>query len=141
MKEKSIVSQRLVYDTLASSNVKVHEFQVSQELRKSCILACKKYKIDLAMEKDYRVMNSMELKRKRKFDEIENVKKQKMNLLKTIDSLKEGFERETLAADENQDLTCIAKAASLLRSKKEKENSLDVLNRAQKKLEEEYKSI
>ena len=141
MKEKSIVSQRLVYDTLASSNVEVHEFQVSQELRKSCILACKNYKIDLAMEKDSRVMSSMELKRKRKFDEIENIKKQKMNLLKTIDSLKKGFERETLAADENQDLTCIAKAASLLRSKKEKENSLDVLNRAQKKLEEEYKNI
>ena len=65
------------------------------------------------MEKDNRVMNSMELKRKRKFDEIVNVKKQKMNLLKTIDALEEGFERETLAADENQDLTCIAKAASL----------------------------
>ena len=31
--EKSIVSQRLVYDTLASNNVRVHEFQVSQELR------------------------------------------------------------------------------------------------------------
>ena len=33
----------------------------------------------------------------------------KMNLLKTIDSLKEGFERETLAADENQDLTCMVR--------------------------------
>ena len=58
MKETSIVSQRLVYDTLASSNVKVHEFQVSQEIRKSCILACNNYNIDHAMEKDNQVMNS-----------------------------------------------------------------------------------
>ena len=51
MTEKSIVSQRLVYDTLASSNVKVHEFEVSQELRKVVYLLAKIINLTLLWKK------------------------------------------------------------------------------------------
>ena len=46
-----------------------------------------------------------------------------MALLKTIDSLQEGFEKETLETDKNQGLSSISKSVSFLCTIKEKENT------------------
>ena len=64
-----------------------------------------------------------------------------MNLHRSITSLNEGFKRETLAADENQDLSCVSKAATFLRTIAKKESSWDILNKAQKKRQEDYKKL
>ena len=48
---------------------------------------------------------------------------------------------KTLLADEKQDLVCAAKAASLCRTVKEKEEARKELVTALKKLEEEYKKL
>ena len=58
-----------------------------------------------------KVENSQELKRKLKW--IGNIKKQKLQLQECINSLKEGFESETLAADENQDLSSVIKSCCI----------------------------
>ena len=87
-----------------------------------------------------KVENSQELKRKLKIDSIGNIKKQKLQLQECINSLKEGFESETLAADENQDLSCVNKAAAFLRSMKEKQKLLVSLGESLKNLEDDYKA-
>ena len=48
MKEKSLISQRITYDTIQSCyDGKVLDFQVTPELRKACRLAHQKYKSEL----------------------------------------------------------------------------------------------
>ena len=108
-----MISQRLLYDTLQSNNNKPQEFI---SLKIFVEVACygvrsTRWGWQKAFEK--KTKRTRELKRKQKFDEIENIKKQKLTLQKTIDSLWEGFENETLEADKNQDFGSISKAASL----------------------------
>ena len=67
------------------------------------MLSYQKYKLQLQKAAKKKTESTRELKRKQKFDEIENIKKQKLTLQKTIDSPWEGFEKETLEADINQD--------------------------------------
>ena len=78
------------------------------------------------------------IKRKLKLDEIESVKKQKLNIESCIDNLKEGIINETLAADQNQ---ATARAASFYRTMQEKETTLKEINSTLEKLENEYKKL
>ena len=63
---------------------------------------------------------SKDLKRKSKFDELEKVKKQKLVVQNSIDSLIAGITQETLNAEASQDRSNIVKAASFVRSLQEK---------------------
>ena len=69
------------------------------------MLSYQKYKLELEKAAEKKTKSNRELKRKQKFDEIE------------------GFEKETLEADKNQDLGSISKAASFLCTIKEKEKT------------------
>ena len=73
------------------------------------MLSYQKYKLELEKAAEKKTKSNRELKRKQKFDEIE------------------GFEKETLEADKNQDLGSISKAASFLCTIKEKEKTLTEL--------------
>ena len=39
MKEKSLIAQRIIHDKIVSDGGKVSEFDISSDLRKSCMLA------------------------------------------------------------------------------------------------------
>ena len=123
MQEESLTCQRVVFDALQDK--KIYEIEIDQQLRKSCQLSYQKYKAELE-----RLANEdkteRDMKRKLKLDKIETVKRQKLNIQSSIDVLKEGIFTEALAADENQDLTLTAKAASFCRTMKEKENYFKV---------------
>ena len=73
------------------------------------MLSYQKYKLELEKAAEKKTKSNRELKRKQKFDEIE------------------GFEKETLEEDKNQDLGSISKAASFLCTIKEKEKTLTEL--------------
>ena len=47
LQETSLISQRLVHDTLQSNNTKSQEFIFSKDLRKSCMLLYQKYNLEL----------------------------------------------------------------------------------------------
>ena len=47
MQEKSLTSQRIVYDTLQDSDQKIDEINITQDLRKHCRLAYQKYKTEM----------------------------------------------------------------------------------------------
>ena len=97
--------------------------------------------MELQKAAEKKTESTRELKRKQKFDEIESIKKQKLTLQKTIDSSREGFENETLEADKNQDFGSTSKAASFLRTMKEKEKTLTELTDVESILGSEYKKM
>ena len=105
------------------------------------MLSYQKYKLELQKAAEKKTESTRELKRKQKFDEIENIKKQKLALQKAIDSLREGFEKETLEADKNQDFGSTSKAAPFLRTMKEKEKTLTEPTDVESVLESEYKKM
>ena len=105
------------------------------------MLSYQKYKLELQKAAEKKTESTRELKRKHKLDEIEKIKKQKLTLQKTIDSLWEGFEKETLEADKNQDFGGTSKAASFIRTMKEKEKTLTELTDVESILESEYKKM
>ena len=81
------------------------------------------------------------MKRKSKFDELEKVKKQKLDVQNSIDSLIAIITQETLNAEASQDCSNIVKAASFVRSLQEKQITLKNLEEKQKMLEVEYKQL
>ena len=81
------------------------------------------------------------MKRKLKLDEIETVKRQKLDIQSSIDALKERIFTETHAADENKDLTLTPKAASFCRTMKEKQKTLKDFEDIISKLKQEYKAM
>ena len=137
LETKYLISQRLVYDHLKSEQTKSHEFFITPECRKNCKLANGRYKVALQKAKENKEVTTKDLKRKSKLDEIDQVKKQKINIENTISELQNEIENETLAAEENP--TSLVKAASFVRSLREKRELLKSLNQSQSKLEEEYK--
>ena len=140
MQEKSLTSQRIVYDTLQDSDQKIHKINITQDLRKHCRLAYKKYKTEMERITNENKQTEQTIKRKLKLDEIESVKKQKLNIESCIDNLKEGIINET-ATDQNQDLIATARAASFCRTMQEKQTTLKEKNSILEKLEEEYKKL
>ena len=110
-------------------------------MRKSCKLAYQRYKQELEYSKQQQKQASKDLKRKSKFDELEKVKKQKLDVQNSIDSLIAGITQETLNAEASQDRSNIVKAASFLHSLQEKQITLKNLEEKQKMLEVEYKQL
>ena len=58
-----------------------------------------------------------------------------MDLQATIKSVKDGIIKETLLAEDNQDVSLTAKAAAFCRTLKQQEETLAVLTTAQEKSE------
>ena len=84
MEEKSLTSQRLVYDAIHNGNAKLTDFQITPALRKSCLLSHQQYKMELEKKAEEKQRSSTDLKRKMKHDEISDVKKQRVELEATI---------------------------------------------------------
>ena len=61
---------------------------ITLELRKGCKLAYQKKRLDDQKKKEARVESEKDLKRKHMKDEIENVKRQKMAVEKSVETLR-----------------------------------------------------
>ena len=103
MQEKSLISQRLIYDSIQSRDLKLHESVITTDLRKSCKLAHQRCNQELEDSNQQQKQASKDLKRKSKFDELEKVKKQKLDVQNSIDFLIAGIKQETLNAEASQD--------------------------------------
>ena len=87
-----------------------------------------KKRLDDQTQKEARVESEKDLKRKLMTDEIENVKRQKMALEKSVETLRKNLVSEAIASDGNQDHAF--KAASFAKTLVEKESMLKDLNMA-----------
>ena len=76
-----------------------------------------------------------------KHDEINNVKKQRVEIEATIQSLTDGTIREALLAGDKKDPASTAKAAAFCRALNQKKDTLPVLTKAEEKLEAECKGL
>ena len=134
------MSQRLTYDSLcSSSNLNIEEFEITKSRRLHCKLSSQRYKQELEINKQKSALGNRELKHKQKLKEVENFKRQ-LSLSKTITDLTTAHESELLKADDQQGLTSLTKAASFLRSAKEKESELKKITDCEKKtLQQESK--
>ena len=89
MQEESLACERVVYG--AFQDKKIYETEIDQQLRKSCQLFYQKYKAVLKRLANEDKKAEKDMKRKLKLDEIETVKKQKLDIQSSIDALKEGI--------------------------------------------------
>ena len=121
----------------------IEEFEITKSVRLHCKLANERYKQELEKNKQKSALESAnrELKRKQKLEEVENLIRQQLSLSKAITDLTTAHESELLKAYDHQDLTPLAKAASFLRSAKEKESELKKITDSQKILQQELKQI
>ena len=74
MKERSLVSQHIVYNKITSYNISISSFVITPELWKCCMQASQCYKEELKKAKEDKVRSEQSLKRKAKCEELENVK-------------------------------------------------------------------
>ena len=74
---KSLISQRLIYDTIHSTEQKLHDFAISPALYRSCKSAYLNYKITFDQVKEDKEKNEKVLKCKTQEDELHNAKNQK----------------------------------------------------------------
>ena len=140
MKEKSLISQRIVYDTIQSC----YDGKVTSYTRIAKGLQIGTSKVQVRIRKyksGKKKEDNVNRKRKLKQEEIQNVKKQKQNVEDAINALRKSVNCETLAADQEQNLTRVSKAAAIIRMISEKVKTLRELADAEKNLEKEFKSI
>ena len=87
MHEKSICTQRLVSDFVKSSNKEVREIEIENELILSCKAARSKYKIDVEDAASSSTNDEKSHKREMIHDEIEGVKRRKVEIEACVESL------------------------------------------------------
>ena len=85
--------------------------------------------------KDSKKEENFNLKGKLKQEEIQNVRKQKINVEDAINALRISVKSETLAADKEKDLIRLSMAAAFVNMISEKEETLKQLSDVEKKLE------
>ena len=76
-----------------------------------------------------------------KLEEIANVKKSKLAVQETIESLNKGIEKYLAEAEEKRYFTLLSKTNAFRNSVKDKQQTLSDSTNAQKKLEEELKLV
>ena len=91
MKKKSLVAQRLIYDKLLSEDSKCYDFVIAANLRKSCMLASKRYKDDLEKQKAERTNMEISLKHKAMVGKPETVKRRKQETEQIVKELRKKF--------------------------------------------------
>ena len=141
MEELSLIAQRIVYDQIIASNVKIHEYKITNDLLKSCRLAHSRYTQHLAKTKDRQKSTELAVKRKIIEDEIIVVKKKKQEVEDCIESFKQDADKLSFQAEEKSDMTLLSKANAFRSSAKEKEKTLHQLECALIKMEESKKEL
>ena len=98
--QKSLISQRIVYDHMTSLSIKIHEFAISSDLLKSCRMAHQRYQ---------RICKKRKRKRKLKLDEITDVKRRKDTLEACIISLSSDIDKYSIEAEQKTAWNCYRK--------------------------------
>ena len=142
MEDDSLIAQRLIYDTIKKFG-DISQFPISKELRRSCKSAYKKMALDNEKKRKEHEQSDKDLKRKAKHDEIDNLKRRKVDVEKAISTLKTSLTKAAIASGTcgNKVREKAVEAAAFAKEMVEKEATLKELEEFEKKLEEEYKAI
>ena len=139
--EESMISQRLVYDQLKVTEKKMHEIMIPRELVVSCKGARQRYMASLKEKQESAADTAISRKRKLKLEEVLSVKRRKMEVEKVTESLKSDIEKSSVEASAKETFEamklCLKKANSFRDVLKKKEETVEELQEAIRKLEKE----
>ena len=142
MKDNSLIAQRLIYDTIKKFG-DISTFPISQQLRRSCRSAKSRMLLDNEKKNQEIVKCDRELKRTAKREEIDTLKKSKLDLVESISTLKSELTKAAIASGTNGNKVCenAVKAAAFAKEMVAKEATMKELEGFEKKLEDEYKAL
>ena len=141
LQEESLKGQRIIYDHIQSENRKLQDFKLTSELFSSCKSAHQSCTIALEEIKLNVTENEKKVKRKIIGDEINDVKKRKLDLETCIEILKKDADKLPFEAEQKNDLTLWIKTNSFWKTATEKAESIRVLDKAIVKLQEEKENM
>nr|XP_047133757.1 uncharacterized protein LOC124811796 [Hydra vulgaris] len=124
LKERSLISQKIVYDHINSHDIVIHQYELPSDLLKSCKLAYNRYNIVLKENKDQLKVDELSRKRQLIDGDILVMKKQKESVAKCIEILKSDADKLSIEAEAKRDLTVLAKANSFRSTILEKEQAI-----------------
>lgn len=137
----SLICQRLVCDYIIESGKEISEIPLSNDLLKSCRLAHSRYATALEKKRVDSTTEEKDRKRKRKLEEIAEVKEKKRALKTCICSLEEDIKTYSIAAEKKNDMSMLTKANSFRVTVDSKKETLSTIENVLLKLTEEEKQI
>ena len=141
MKQKSLVSQRIVCDQLSDYTNQLLKYKIEKKLFLSCKSARMRYENHLRKESDKKEETQKSKKRKALNDEIVTAKKVRQDLIDCIASLEADITKYSIEAEKLRDFTLLTKANSLRKTITKKEESIKAIDIALKKLDQEAAEI
>ena len=138
---RSLKGQRIIYDHIQSENIKFQDFKLTNELVNICKAAHERYTIPLEENKLSVIENEKKVKRKLIDDEINHMKKRKLDLETFVETLKKDADRLSFEAEKKNDSTLLITANSFRKTATEKTESVSVLDKAIMKLQEEKENM
>ena len=122
MKQKSLVSQRIVCDQLSDYTNQLHEYKIEKKLFLSCKSARMRYENHLDEESEKKEECQKSKKRKALNNEIVTAKKARQDLIDWIASLETDITKYNIEAKKLRDFTLLTKANSFRKMITEKKN-------------------
>lgn len=142
LSDDALIAQRLIYDTIKKLGDS-SEVPISRELRRSCKTAHSRMVLDKSKKEQEKLVCEKDLKRKAKLDEINELKKRKIDVNTSISVLSKNLTSAAIASGSsgNKARENAIKAAAFAKQMQEKETLLKELDGFEKKLNEEYKVL
>ena len=141
LQEKSLVSQRMVYDHNNSNKINIHEFKLPSDLLKSCKLSNHCFNAALEETKKQEKIGAVARKRKLIDKDIQVAKKKKGKVTKCMEVLKTDADKLSIEPEEGTNLDLLTKANSFRKTILEKEKVLKDLDYSIIKIEESKKDF
>ena len=104
LQEKSLVSQRMVYDHTNSNKINIHEYKLPSDLLKSCKLSNRRYNAALEETKEQEKIGTVARKRKLIDEDIQVAGKKKDEVTKCIEVLKTDADKLSIEEGERASL-------------------------------------
>ena len=101
------MNQRLLYDTINYLVTELHDFEISNDLLKSCKLAHSRYAQALEKQKEDQVVENKSLERNLIQEEITEIKRKKMLVEELIKVMDGDVENLCVQTKEKGDLTLL----------------------------------
>ena len=139
LQNKSLCAQRLVCDVLNSSKKDIHEIEITNKMVTSCKSARSRYVTALEEAKESQKRDANNNKRKLITDEIENVKRKRMEVELCVKSLNKDINVCCDKGETNHDISMFLKANALRKAVTQKESTIADLDHAIQQLEEDLK--
>ena len=141
LQEKSLVSQRMVYDHISTNKINIHEYELPSDVLKSYKLSNRRYNADLEETKKQEKIGTVARKRKLIDEDIQVAKKKKDEVTKCIEVLKTDADKLSIEAEERANLDLRTKANSFRKTILEKEKVFKDLEDSIIKMEESEKDF